>query len=67
MATYYMGTGGSDSNSGHTWAERKLTLDGIENIPVKAGDKVYTDPIEISPKQLFGFLLGASFSEDTHV
>lgn len=41
MATYYVGAGGNDSNNGTTWALRKLTLNGAENIPVAAGDTVY--------------------------
>lgn len=41
MATYYVGKGGSDSNSGTSWANRKLTLNGAEDIPVAAGDTVY--------------------------
>lgn len=41
MPTYYVGSGGNDGNSGATWALRKLTLNGAENIPVAAGDTVY--------------------------
>ena len=41
MATYYVGAGGNDSNNGTTWALRKLTLNGAEDIPVQAGDTVY--------------------------
>jgi len=41
MATYYVGIGGDDGNNGTTWALRKLTLNGAENIPVAAGDTVY--------------------------
>ena len=41
MTTYYVGTGGNDSNNGTTWALRKLTLNGAEDIPVAAGDTVY--------------------------
>ncbi len=41
MTTYYVGTGGNDSNNGTTWATRKLTLNGVEDIPVAAGDTVY--------------------------
>lgn len=44
MATYYVGSGGSDSNSGTSWANRKLTLNGAEDIPVAAGDTVYVAP-----------------------
>jgi len=41
MATYYVGTGGNNSNAGTSWAQRKLTLNGAEDIPVQAGDTVY--------------------------
>jgi len=41
MATYYVGAGGNDSNDGLSWAQRKLTLNGAEDIPVQAGDTVY--------------------------
>ena len=44
MATYYVGTGGNNSNNGTTWALRKLTLNGAEDIPVAAGDTVYVGP-----------------------
>ena len=41
MTTRYVGVGGNDSNSGLTWAQRKLTLNGVEDTPVEAGDTVY--------------------------
>jgi hypothetical protein len=44
MATYYVGPGGSDSNNGLSYAARKLTLNGAEDIPVAAGDIVYVAP-----------------------
>lgn len=44
MATRYVGIGGSDANSGLTWALRKLTLNGVEDTPVVAGDTVYVGP-----------------------
>lgn len=44
MTTYYVGAGGNDSNNGTTWAQRKLTLNGAEDIPVVAGDTVYVAP-----------------------
>jgi hypothetical protein len=40
----YVGLGGDDGNSGLTWALRKLTLNGVENTPVAAGDLVYVGP-----------------------
>lgn len=44
MATYYVGPGGNDGNSGLTWALRKLTLNGAEDVPVVANDTVYVGP-----------------------
>jgi len=41
MTTRYVGIGGNDSNSGLSWALRKLTLNGVEDTPVQAGDTVY--------------------------
>lgn len=44
MTTRYVGSGGSNANSGLTWALRKLTLNGAEDTPVVAGDVVYVGP-----------------------
>ena len=44
MTVYYVGAGGNDGNSGLTWALRKLTLNGAEDVPVVAGDIVYVAP-----------------------
>lgn len=44
MTTYYVGIGGNDGNNGTSWATRKLTLNGAEDIPVAAGDTVYVGP-----------------------
>ena len=44
MTTRYVGPGGSDANSGLTWALRKLTLNGVEDTPVVAGDTIYVGP-----------------------
>lgn len=44
MTTYYTGPGGNDGNSGLTWALRKLTLNGVEDIPVVAGDFCWVAP-----------------------
>lgn len=44
MTTYYVGSGGNDSNAGTSWAQRKLTLNGVEDIPVAAGSTVYVAP-----------------------
>jgi len=44
MATYYVGIGGNDANAGTSWALRKLTLNGAEDIPVAANDTVYVGP-----------------------
>lgn len=44
MTTRYVGAGGNDSNTGLSWAQRKLTLNGVEDTPVQAGDIVYVGP-----------------------
>lgn len=44
MTTYYVGPGGNDANAGTSWALRKLTLNGAEDIPVASGDTVYVGP-----------------------
>ena len=44
MTTRYVGTGGNNSNDGLSWANRKLTLNGVEDSPVEAGDTVYVAP-----------------------
>ncbi len=44
MTIRFVGSGGSDANSGLTWATRKLTLNGAEDSPVAAGDTVYVGP-----------------------
>lgn len=44
MTTRYVGEGGSDLNDGLSWANRKLTLNGVEDTPVTAGDDVYVGP-----------------------
>jgi hypothetical protein len=36
--------GGSDGNDGLSWANRKLTLNGVEDTPVVAGDTIYVGP-----------------------
>jgi len=44
MTTRYVGIGGNDANDGLSWANRKLTLNGVEDTPVAAGDVVYVGP-----------------------
>jgi len=44
MTTYYVGSGGNDTNDGLSWANRFLTLNGAEDEPVAAGDTVYVGP-----------------------
>lgn len=44
MTIRYVGIGGSDSNDGLSWANRKQTLNGVEDTPVVAGDTVYVGP-----------------------
>lgn len=41
MTIRYAGKGGSDANNGLTWQTRKLTLNGVEDTPVVAGDFVW--------------------------
>jgi len=44
MTLRYVGPGGSDVASGLSWANRKLTLNGVEDTPVVAGDTIYIGP-----------------------
>ena len=44
MTTRYVGKGGSDSADGLSWANRKLTLNGVEDTPVVAGDEIIVGP-----------------------
>jgi hypothetical protein len=41
MTTYYVGSDGNDGNTGTSWAQRKLTLNGVEDIPVTDNDLVW--------------------------
>ena len=41
MTIRYVGIGGNDANDGLSWANRKQTLNGVEDTPVQAGDTVY--------------------------
>ena len=38
---YYVGSGGNDGNDGLSWANRKLTLNAVEDIPVIPDSTVY--------------------------
>lgn len=44
MTTYYVGKGGSDVADGLSWANRLLTLNAAEDIPVAPADIVYVGP-----------------------
>lgn len=44
MTTYYVGSGGNDANDGLSWANRKATLNAVEDIPITAGSTVYVGP-----------------------
>ncbi len=44
MTDYFVGTGGNDGSDGLSWANRKLTLNGAEDVPVAAADTVYVGP-----------------------
>lgn len=41
MTVRYVGSGGSDASNGTSWVTRKLTLNGVEDTPVVAGDIIY--------------------------
>lgn len=66
MATRYVGMGGNDSSDGSTWALRKLTLNGVEDIPVVAGDDIYVGP-GTYPEQLTCDADGGSGTEITYI
>lgn len=65
MTTYYVGKGGNDSNAGTSWAQRKLTLNGAEDIPVAAGDKVYVGPGVYREKLICDVSGGSTYSTGT--
>jgi len=44
MTDRFVGPGGNDGATGLSWANRKLTLNGVEDSPVVAGDTVYVGP-----------------------
>ena len=44
MTIRYCGKGGDDAATGLTWALRKLTLNGVEDTPIVAGDTCYVGP-----------------------
>lgn len=44
MTIRYVGPGGADGNTGLSWAQRKLTLNGVEDTPIVAGDIVHVGP-----------------------
>jgi len=44
MPTYFVGPGGNNANSGLSWALRKATLNGAEDIPLVSGDEVIVGP-----------------------
>ena len=44
MTDYYIGASGSDAADGLSWANRKLTLNGVEDVPIAAGDTCYIGP-----------------------
>lgn len=44
MTVRYVGPGGNDASDGLSWANRKLTLNGVEDTPVQAGDTVWVGP-----------------------
>lgn len=66
MTIRYVGSGGSDSNDGLSWANRKLTLNGVEDTPVVAGDTVYVGP-GVYREQLTCDVAGSSGSPITYI
>ena len=66
MTDRYVGPGGSDSNNGLSWANRKLTLTGVEDTPVTAGDTVYVGP-GVYREQLTLDVSGSSGNEIEYV
>lgn len=44
MTIRFVGVGGNNGNDGLSWATRKLTLNGVEDTPVVAGDEVRVGP-----------------------
>ena len=44
MTTRYVGKGGSDGADGLTWANRKETLNGVEDSPAASTDVIYVGP-----------------------
>lgn len=66
MPTYYVGPGGNDGNTGLSWAQRKLTLNGAEDIPVQPGDVCYVGP-GVYREQLTVDVSGAAGSPITYI
>lgn len=66
MTIRYVGEGGSDSANGLTWENRKLTLNGVEDTPVAAGDTVYVAP-GVYREELICDVDGTSGSPITYV
>jgi len=58
MTVRYVGIGGADAASGLSWALRKLTLNGVENTPVAAGDTVYIGPGTCRRRYEYLFIIG---------
>ena len=66
MSTRYCGIGGDDANSGLTWALRKLTLNGIEDTPIVAGDTCYVGPGTYR-ERLIADVAGGAGTEITYI
>ena len=66
MVTRYVGPGGNDGASGLTWALRKLTLNGVEDTPVVAGDVVWVGP-GVYREQLIVDVSGAGGNEIVYI
>jgi len=66
VTTYYVGPGGSDGANGKNWGQRKLTLNGAEDIAVVAGDTVYVGS-GVYREQLTCDVSGASGNPITYI
>lgn len=65
MATYYVGTGGSDANAGTSYALRKLTLAGVEAVATSPGDIAWLTPGTYRESVTLGASGGNTYSTGT--
>lgn len=67
MTTYYVGGGGNDANAGTSWALRKLTLNGAEDIPVVADDLIWVAANKVYRERLTVDVDGGAGTEIVYV